>query len=195
MATTGATADEHLLAEVLWQHRRLSRLGVPAVVADAKYGTTTNFLYLGQLGIPTFIPSTRSGNMRKHIWCREYFQWLPEEDAYRCPAGQKLRRFTNLRSTAAFSTERPKAVVGPVPSVPSVPPREEKEPFIAPGRSSLSRLRRTGSPAPWVNGGCESGKSMSRGPSPWGKSSMACGRRASRGDAGFRFSCGSRRRR
>ena len=48
VATTGAAADEHLLAEVLWQQRRLSRLGVPEVVADAKYGTTGNFLYLGR---------------------------------------------------------------------------------------------------------------------------------------------------
>ena len=36
VATTGTVAAEHLLAEVLWTHRRLSRLGVPAVVADAK---------------------------------------------------------------------------------------------------------------------------------------------------------------
>src|SRR6185436_8784077 len=50
VATTGAEADEHLLAEVLWHHRRLARLGVPQVVADAKYGTTTNFLYFGQAG-------------------------------------------------------------------------------------------------------------------------------------------------
>jgi transposase len=107
VATTGATADEHLLAEVLWEHRRLSRLGVPAVVADAKYGTTTNFLYLGQLGIPTFIPSTRFGNMRKDIWGRDHFQWLPEEDAYRCPAGQLLRRFTTLRSSGRVQYRAP----------------------------------------------------------------------------------------
>jgi transposase len=31
VATTGAAADEHLLAEMLWQHRRLSKLGVPEV--------------------------------------------------------------------------------------------------------------------------------------------------------------------
>jgi len=73
VATTGAAADEHLLAEVLWQHRRLSRLGVPAVVADAKYGTTVNYLYLGQLGTPAFVPTTRFGNLRKDIWGREYF--------------------------------------------------------------------------------------------------------------------------
>jgi transposase len=44
VVTTGAEADEHLLAEVLWQHRRLSRLHVPEVVADAKYGTGPNYL-------------------------------------------------------------------------------------------------------------------------------------------------------
>ena len=108
VATTGAEADEHLLAEVLWQHRRLSRLGVPEVVADAKYGTTVNFLYLGRLGIPTFIPTTRFGNMRKDIWGREHFTWLAEEDAYLCPAGQKLRRYTNMRGTGRVQYRAPK---------------------------------------------------------------------------------------
>ena len=107
-ATTGAAADEHLLAEVLWQHRRLSRLGVPEVVADAKYGTTGNFLYLGQLGIPTVIPTTRFGNMRNDIWGREHFTWLPEEDAYLCPAQEKLKRYANVRSTSRVQYRAPK---------------------------------------------------------------------------------------
>lgn len=110
VATTGATAEEHLLAEVLWQHRRLSRLGVPEVVADAKYGTTENFLYLGQLGIPATIPTTRFDHMRKDIWGREHFIWLPEEEAYRCPAGQKLRRYTNLRTTRRIKYQAPKGI-------------------------------------------------------------------------------------
>lgn len=108
VATTGATADEHLLAEVLWQHRRLSGLGVPEVVADAKYGTTQNFLYLGQLGIPTFVPSTRFGNLRKDIWGRDHFTWLPDEDAYSCPADQKLRRHTNVQGTRRVQYRAPK---------------------------------------------------------------------------------------
>jgi transposase len=108
VATTGAAADEHLLGEVLWQHRRLSRLGVPELVADAKYGTTANFLYLGRLGIPTVIPTTRFGNMRKDIWGREHFQWLPEEDAYRCPAGQKLKRYANHQSSRRILYRAPK---------------------------------------------------------------------------------------
>jgi transposase len=108
VATTGAAADEHLLGEVLWQHRRLSRLGVPEVVADAKYGTTANFLSLGRLGIPTVIPTTRFGNLRKDIWGREHFVWLPEEDAYRCPAGQKLRRAADLQGTRRVQYRAPR---------------------------------------------------------------------------------------
>ena len=92
VATTGIEADEHLLAEVLWQHHRLSGLKLGEVVADAKYGTSFNFLYLGRLGLPAFIPLTRFGVMRKDIWGREHFQWLLEEDAYLCPAAQKLHR-------------------------------------------------------------------------------------------------------
>jgi transposase len=106
--TTGATADEHLLAEVLWQHRRLSRLGVPAVVADAKYGTGPNYLYLDQAGIPAFIPTTRFGNQHTGIWGREHFTWLPEEDAYLCPAGEKLRRYANLQRTQRVQYRAPK---------------------------------------------------------------------------------------
>ena len=108
VATTGAAADEHLLPEVLWQHWRSSRLGVPEVVADAKYGTAGNFLYLGQLGIPAIIPTTRFDNMRQDIWGREHFLWLPEEAAYRCPAGQKLRRYSNQRTTQRINYQAPK---------------------------------------------------------------------------------------
>jgi len=108
VATTGAAADEHLLPEVLWEHRRQSGLGVPEVVADAKYGTTFNFLYLGRLGIPAFIPITRFGNMRKDIWGREHFTWLPEADAYLCPAGQHLKRHTNVRGTQRVQYRAPR---------------------------------------------------------------------------------------
>jgi transposase len=71
VATTGAEADEHLLAEVLWQHRRLSRLSIPEVVADAKYGTGPNYPYLDQAGIPAFIPATRFGQpAHRHLGSR-----------------------------------------------------------------------------------------------------------------------------
>ncbi len=108
VVTTGATAEEQLLAEVLWQHRRLSKLGVPAAVADAKYGTGPNYRYLDQLGVPAFIPTTRFGNQHTGIWGREYFTWLPEEDAYLCPAGWRLRRHSNMRGTQRVRYQAPK---------------------------------------------------------------------------------------
>jgi transposase len=108
VATTGIEADEHLLAEVLWQHHRLSGLKLGEVVADAKYGTSFNFLYLGRLGLRAYIPLTRFGNMRKDIWGREHFQWLPDEDAYLCPAGQKLGRYAQIRGTQRVQYRAPK---------------------------------------------------------------------------------------
>jgi transposase len=110
VATTGAEADEHLLRDVLWHHRRLSRLGVPAVVADAKYGTGPNYLFLGERGIPAFIPTTRFGHQHKGIWGHEHFQWLLEEDAFLCPAGQKLRRASNATRTTRVRYQAPKGV-------------------------------------------------------------------------------------
>jgi hypothetical protein len=71
VATTGAAADEHLLAEVFWQHRRLSKLAVSELVADAKYGTATNYLSLDQAGFAAFIPPTRFGHQHTGIWGRE----------------------------------------------------------------------------------------------------------------------------
>ena len=108
VATTGAAADEHHLGDVLWQHRRLSKQAIRATVADAKYGTTTNYLYLEQAGIHAFIPTTRFGNQHTGIWGREHFQWLPHEDAFLCPAGERLQRHSNMKGTQRVRYQAPK---------------------------------------------------------------------------------------
>ena len=111
VATTGAAADEHLLAEVLWQHRRLSRLGVPEVVADAKYGTTGNFRYLGQLGISTVIPATRFGNMRRDIRGREQLRLASGGGRLPLPGWREVEasRHTNVRGTSRVQYRAPRA--------------------------------------------------------------------------------------
>jgi transposase len=108
VATTGAAADEHLLPEVLWQHRRLSKLAVRELVADAKYGTTLNYLYLDQAGVVAFIPTTRFGHQHTGIWDRDHFQWLPAEDAFLCPAGHPLRRYAKQPGTQRVRYQAPK---------------------------------------------------------------------------------------
>ena len=195
VATTGAEADEHLLAEVLWQHRRLSGLKLGEVVADAKYGTSFNFLYLGRLGLSAFIPLTHFGNMRKDIWGRERFQWLPEEDATSAPPARSFAATLRSGVPSECSIERPKAVALPVNSGSSARHQEEKERFIAPGARSMSSEPRSYWPALWVNSGSSKGRPTSREHSAWRRSCTASDERASEVDAGCRFSSGSRQRR
>ena len=115
VATTGAEADEHLLPDVLWHHRRLSKQAISAAVADAKYGTTLNYLHLEHAGIPAFIPTTRFGNQHTGIWGREHFQWLPDEDAFLCPAGERLQRNSNQQGTQRVRYQAPKGSCSPCP--------------------------------------------------------------------------------
>jgi len=141
VATTGIEADEHLLAEVLWQHHRLSGLKLREVVADAKYGTSFNLLYLGRLGIQAFLPLTRFGVMRKDIWGREHFQWLPEEDAYLCPAGRKLRRrYAQIRGTQRVQYRAPKGSCAACPfQAECTPSGRERTIHRSWGQSSVER--------------------------------------------------------
>ena len=110
VASTGAAADEHYLADVLWQHRRLSRLTVSEVVADAKYGTAFNYEQLEHAGATAFIPPTRFGHPHTGIWGREHFQWLPDEDAFVCPAGERLRRAERRNATHRVRYQAPVGV-------------------------------------------------------------------------------------
>ena len=100
---------------MFWHHRRLSKQAISAAVADAKYGTTLNYLYLEHAGIPAFIPTTRFGNQHTGIWGREHFQWLPDEDAFLCPAGERLRRSRNMPGTQRVRYQAPKGSCAPCP--------------------------------------------------------------------------------
>ena len=97
--TIGTDADEHLLGDVLRQHRRLSHLLLRDVVADAKYGTMANYVYLHRAGLRVFITSRHHKRGPGGAWGRNHFQYLPDEDMFLCPAGKQLRPFTRRNST------------------------------------------------------------------------------------------------
>ena len=44
------------MGEMLGQHNRLSGLTVSEVVADARYGTIANYVFLHHAGLTAFIP-------------------------------------------------------------------------------------------------------------------------------------------
>jgi len=91
VVTPGATADEHLLNELLWRHRRIVGRLPEDVVADRKYGTMENYSYLAQLGLHAVMPD-RMGPKRHPggVWSIADFKYDAEKDAYECAAGQWL---------------------------------------------------------------------------------------------------------
>lgn len=111
VVTSGATADEHLLEELVWQHRR--RVGrLPRdVVADRRYGTLGIYRYLAQLGIRAAIPQ-RAGKKRNAggVWSIRDFRYNAECDTYTCPAGETLARQSVRASERMVAYKAPPGV-------------------------------------------------------------------------------------
>ncbi len=172
VVTTGIAADEHHLAEVLWQHHRLSGLRMREVVADAKYGTSFNFLYLGRLGISAFIPLTRFGVMRKDIWGRDHFQWLADEDAYLCPAAQKLRRYAQVKGTQRVQYRARKGSCAACPFREQCSPSGRESTIHRSWGQDSSTAPRNCLPARWEPSGSSNGRPTLKEPSVWPRSFM-----------------------
>jgi len=61
------------------------------VVADRGYDKGEEILACEEAGITTYLPKPQtSGNQAKGLFRREDFRYVPEADAYRCPAGERL---------------------------------------------------------------------------------------------------------
>lgn len=93
IATTGITGEEHLLNEVLSYHTRITGVPVKEAVADTRYGTLSNYLSLHRAGIAAFIPPHERRNGVNGFWGKDHFQYLPDQDAFLCPAGKMMRPF------------------------------------------------------------------------------------------------------
>jgi transposase len=103
IATTGARSDEHQLADVLEYHNKLTRLPVKEVVADAKYGTIANYVFLRNAGMTAFIPPRQRKQGPGGIWGKDRFRYLKEQDLFLCPSGMPMKRFANRASTQRVS--------------------------------------------------------------------------------------------
>jgi transposase len=90
-ATGGAVGDEWLLERIVREHEGNVRRDLAEVVADAKYGTTANYAFLGQEGIVASIPLHATKATYRAVTI-EQFAYDEARDQYRCPEGQVLRR-------------------------------------------------------------------------------------------------------
>lgn len=94
--TPGEVNEAHLLSTLLAMHQDNTQKPADTVVADTKYGTVGNYLACCDLGINAHIPdlkrSQQERESRRGIFTEDAFQYDPNTDTYRCPAGQCLKR-------------------------------------------------------------------------------------------------------
>ncbi|MDQ7781176.1 MAG: IS1182 family transposase, partial [Planctomycetota bacterium] len=61
-----------------------------AVAADKSYGHAANFRYLWEQRITAHLARIRSPRQKPGVFGKEQFTYLPEDDVYLCPTGQRL---------------------------------------------------------------------------------------------------------
>jgi hypothetical protein len=95
-STPGHMGEEALLGELVNQHEQHTQSQVQTVVADSKYGTIENYLACSEEGITPHMADLqgrqKKGQRNAGIFPDTRFEYLPQQDVYRCPGGQLLRR-------------------------------------------------------------------------------------------------------
>ena len=88
---TNVGHDRTQLANMAMQAKEALDTGALSVVADRGYFKSEEILACEKAGIETYLPKPQtSGNQARGQFGRDAFRYLPEEDAYECPAGERL---------------------------------------------------------------------------------------------------------
>jgi transposase len=94
-AAAGDINEAHLMFPLLEQHETTTGTKVETIVADSKYGTIDNFLACHDQGIEAHIPDLGGASRKRiaklDIFPDDRFQYDPQSDTYRCPAGNLLK--------------------------------------------------------------------------------------------------------
>jgi transposase len=94
-AASGDINEAHLMLPLLEKHEATTGIKADTVVADSKYGTIENFLACHDRGINAHMPDMGNANRKRiaklNIFPDDWFQYDPQTDSYRCPAGNILK--------------------------------------------------------------------------------------------------------
>jgi len=98
VTTDAGVADSHVLEEVLDQHEQNVGSAPNTVVADKGYGTASVYESMSQRQITPCIPhQNHKGGKGVGIYEARDFKYDAAEDAYLCPNGQWLRRYSTTK--------------------------------------------------------------------------------------------------
>jgi transposase len=113
--TTAGDVDEaSVMFDLLHDHNETTGVMAETIVADTKYGTTENYLGCHDLGVKAHMSSLSKGaakrQKKKKLFTEEEFEYDPERDAYRCPAGNYLKRKSWHKNTMSADYAAPRKV-------------------------------------------------------------------------------------
>jgi hypothetical protein len=80
------------------------------VAADKSYGHAANFRYLWEQHITAHLARIRSPRQKPGVFGKEQFTYLPEDDVYVCPAGERLSAGTRKARRGFQEYRAPKRV-------------------------------------------------------------------------------------
>jgi transposase len=93
--TAGDVNEAHLMVPLLESHHTNTGIMAETVVGDSKYGTIDNFLACHDLGVQAHIPDLGEFSVKRKeklkIFSEDRFEYDPQSDTYRCPAGNQLK--------------------------------------------------------------------------------------------------------
>lgn len=107
--TPGDVSDPERMMDLVDQHEANTGQAVRTTVADAGYGTVDNFQKCFHRGIESHMADrdqkAKGKGSRKDIFDETRFQYDPQTDTYRCPAGQgmTLRRHKTQRQAREYT--------------------------------------------------------------------------------------------
>jgi transposase len=93
--TSGDVNEAHVMVPLLEKHHSNTGRRAETAVGDSKYGTIDNFLACHDLRVKAHIPDLGGYSAKRteklKIFPEEVFEYDPESDTYRCPAGNRLK--------------------------------------------------------------------------------------------------------
>jgi len=94
------------MLDLLWRNTPRWQIHPKQVTGDTAYGTTENIAAVERAAIRAYVPLTGAGKARPYF-SKEEFTYDPEQDFYRCPAGEILapKTFNAARCQIIYKTE------------------------------------------------------------------------------------------
>ena len=97
---TNVGHDRSQLANMAIQAKEATHCENLSVLADRGYYNGEEILACDKAGITAYVPKTQtSNNQARGLFGKRDFLYIPEDDEYVCPAGERLPRRTTTKST------------------------------------------------------------------------------------------------